>query len=99
MVLRYHWGFGVGHTYSHTGRLEPYYAPHAAGFLESDEEDQLPLAANMPSQLGGDSVNEAGIDLEFGLEERENDDLGAESSEELHDETAIDLYKLGLHYT
>ena len=67
MIMRYYWGFGRGHVYSH-GRRNASEAGAAQHQRESEEPEDLENTV---------STQEVDIcdGLEFGLEDRENEDL------------------------
>ena len=82
MLMRYHWGTGIGHTYSHAGGT-PVPEVTVSDGLEEDPEHEPPTEGPpgldarwaeteetpQPQQLSDG-------DPELGLEERENEDLG-----------------------
>ena len=65
MLMRYWWGLGIGHKYAHTSTPQP---TETTG--EPDEGD---------CQAEGDNDKILAVateDLELGMDERENEDLG-----------------------
>jgi hypothetical protein len=80
MLIRYHWGLGTGHSYAHNSdggeaaQMNPA-LDETVTSVEQDSEDE-------GQQLGGSSYDQDfEPDAETGLEDRENDDLGTDSSD------------------
>ena len=74
MIIRYHWGFGIGHIYSH-GQTAGFAATSTQA---ADTSDDLEPEANISSQPVDHSYNSDVDDPELGFENREGDDLGDE---------------------
>ena len=69
MMMRYYWGFAIGHTYAHIQQ-----SATSQGLTEEDDENP-PFDLNQPEELDTNT----GDELEFSLENLE-DDIPAEDN-------------------
>jgi hypothetical protein len=109
MLMRYHWGLGIGHIYSHERYSHP---SHSADLIEPDDTseeqandpDLRPMERDDDNDKGGPMEVE---DPELGLEERDNEpelewdsesELGP-NEDELSDMAEISDEELELHST
>jgi len=107
MVMRYLWGLGVGHVYTHLRRPSSRLniVATATENTSSGESQDVEMRSggdlHLDIQVQDERDNED--DLEFGLEDREFDDWdideGEESDSELHDEEmAADATRVSIEY-
>jgi hypothetical protein len=101
MLLRYHWGLGIGHTYSDRGPL----APQSSTILEPAEDvgaegdshncDEGPRLArdvpeleanNLEGEEGWESEDSGG-DSDSGVPDSDREDLEGDQDEELQELT------------
>jgi hypothetical protein len=82
MLMRFHWGLAVGHTYTHDSTLtEAVAEEHSDEVLDTEESRQL-------AQVDAASVNLS----EFSLNEHENHDWdGSDDDHERVDDETSDL--------
>jgi hypothetical protein len=86
MVMRYHWGLAIGHTYSHAAAADSAVVQVSAADPREDELDSANLLVDIPlHQLGEDSYNNP----ELGFENREDDWIDEETDQ---DEGKVDDY-------
>lgn len=107
--MRYHWGLGIGHAYSHNAEAdildpEPITESQPSNSVEGtateggSEAGSRPAGSENPQEQTA-TLNE---ELEFGLADREKEDLGesdesGESEQEQDDEVFLameDMYHL-----
>ena len=107
--MRYHWGLGIGHTYSHNFEAdvpEPITERQTSDSVEGMATEGGRDAGFRPAVLGSENIQEQTAalndELEFGLADREKEDLGesdesGESEQEQDDEVFLameDMYGL-----
>jgi hypothetical protein len=89
MMMRYHWGSGIGHVYSHASRFDSLREKSIEqdleeGGLEVVGDSVEGVRQSRTSQEATQLLLVAGDDPEFGLEERENEDLGDSSDDSIN---------------
>jgi hypothetical protein len=102
MLMRYHWGLGIGHTYC-DDRVEHSIAPEADQYEHDDVDNSLEGDCPPDNQHTHADLGDAGMegddfeDPELGLEERDrdpelDDDGSTDSSSEddLNDRSNVD---------
>lgn len=92
MVMRYHWGLGVGHVYSHgrtAGRATAPSNPHDSDAAVEDVPPNEPIVAEQ-LEVGSDID-----DPEFGFQNHD-DDMG-EDPQDFEDEFESDEGLIDLH--
>lgn len=83
MVMRYHWGLAIGHTYAH----EPQPAPHSGESLAThkrnrlEDEEQEPEYEELPQDLADFVGDDNESNPEFGMENREDCWVDVEDSD------------------
>jgi hypothetical protein len=93
MVMRYHWGFAIGHIYTHGKSQSGAHNLQNDQAIEGDPEFQVTLDAAVQDPSGSASDDETALNLEYSLDVHDDDvldNLGAsdmgEDSEQSDDE-------------
>jgi hypothetical protein len=86
MLMRYWWGLGIGHTYSHTGSSEDHTnAASTDGGLDLEFREDVECEGELGQRKGDHQAEDgdgqanpvtADDDPELDMDERENEDLG-----------------------
>jgi len=89
MIMRYHWGLAVGHTYSRNPRTSSVAATSSTGPTANPPTDDTESA--IPHSGPADQDNDPDADCpEFGFANREDDLIDADEESELGDEQWVD---------
>lgn len=89
MVMRYHWGMGIGHTYSHGSNSQQAPTPLETSHTGSEEESEMvedttaaqpdaPLEAK-DTDINNDTPNNSEVGSASELEDRDTDFESAQS--------------------
>ena len=77
MMMRYYWGFAIGHTYAHNQQS----ATSSSQGLTEEDDNNPPFDLNQPEELDTNT----GDELEFSLENLE-DDIPAEDDNSIEED-------------
>lgn len=91
MVMRYHWGLGIGHTYSHIRDIpsQQYLAPLSDKNLEAAEEIPCESGSSAPAAVDASAGNE--IDDVPEPNDQDQDDQDDQDPEDREDQEDQDL--------
>jgi hypothetical protein len=75
MMMRYHWGFAIGHIYTHVSSQSGAHGFQNDEIIEGDSEFQGTLDAEAQDPSGSASDDETALDLEYSLDVHDDDVL------------------------
>lgn len=88
MIMSYYWGLGIGHTYAHNFLHLVTSASHQHPIEEIEENNKLSLSPNHTLEVL--PCESTGNELEFSLNNLEDDIAQLDTAEEDHDSALCD---------